>query len=155
MILTTHALTGAVIGKNINNIWLVIILSIVIHFIMDAFRHGEYVEVFDGKVTIWNSAWKTILDLIVGFSIILFFIKFQNLDAIEIRYMVIGALSSVFPDFITLLYWKFRWPFLGKYYAFHTWFHKYPRHALERQWNMRNAVNDMVISTLAIILLFL
>ncbi len=44
MILATHALTGAVIGKNIDSIPLIILASLAIHYAMDGFRHGEYFD---------------------------------------------------------------------------------------------------------------
>ncbi len=44
MILTTHTLTGAVVGKCVNNTWLIMILSVILHFILDTFRHGEYLN---------------------------------------------------------------------------------------------------------------
>jgi hypothetical protein len=154
MILTTHALTGAVIGKNIESPWLVIALSIVVHFTMDHFRHGEYVEVFSKNTSIKNSGWKVLLDIGVGFFVILFFIFFKNYHSTQTVNIIIGALAATFPDFITFLYWKFRWKFLEKYRDFHSWIHKHPRHAPERQWTLRNARNDILISALAIAILF-
>ena len=91
MILTTHALTGAVIGKNIDNPWVIIVLSIVVHFIMDTFRHGEYVEVFNKDTSIKNSGWKVIMDIAVGFSVVLYlFFHFQKLDSHQMINIFIG-----------------------------------------------------------------
>lgn len=155
MILTTHALTGAVIGKYIKNPWLVVALAIIAHFIMDTFRHGEYVEVFSKNTSIKNSGWKVALDFLIGLIIVSVIIHLQPLAAWQIKNMYIGATASVLPDLVTALYWKFRWNFLKKYYEFHTWVHKYPRKSPERQWNLRNAANDIVISFIDIVLLFL
>jgi hypothetical protein len=155
MILATHALAGAVIGKNIQSPWIIIILSIVVHFIMDSFRHGEYVEVFSKNTSIKNSGWKVLLDATSGLIIISLIVFLKNLEMFEIRNIFIGALASTLPDFVTFLYWKLRWPSLEKYYSFHSWVHKYPRHTPERRWTLRNASNDILISVLAIIILFL
>lgn len=153
MILTTHVLAGAVIGKNIESSWIVVLLSVAIHFLMDSLRHGEYVETFNPNTSLKNSGWKVILDLAIGFSFIFVFLHYQTLGAGQINNTLLGAFSSALPDFITFLFWKFRWKFLEKYYAFHSWAHKYPRQAPERRWTLRNLANDIVISALAIILL--
>jgi hypothetical protein len=153
MILTTHALTGAVIGKNIENPWLIIILSIAVHFIIDSFRHGEYVEVFSKNTSIKNSGWKVILDLSAGIALICAIIAIQRPARITINNIILGVFFSLLPDFITFIFWKFRWKFLEKYYTFHSWVHKYQRHAPEREWTLRNAANDILISIIAIIFL--
>jgi hypothetical protein len=153
MILTTHALAGAVIGKNIENPWLIIILSIIVHFVMDTFRHGEYVEIFNKNTSIKNSGYKVAFDFIIGLFIVSFIAWGKSFEFEIIRNMSLGIFFSVLPDFITAIYWKSRWKFLEKYYAFHSLVHKYPRHAPERQWTFRNARNDIVISLLAIIIL--
>lgn len=155
MILTTHALTGAVIGKNVFNQWFIILLSIAVHFIMDAFRHGEYVEVFNKNTSIKNSGWKVLLDLTVGLFLIILITQLENTNSLTTKNIVLGGLFSILPDFITAIFWKFRWKFLERYYAFHSWLHKYPRYAPEREWNLRNSVNDFLISALAIIFLFI
>lgn len=155
MILTTHALTGAVIGKTLDNIPLIILFSIIIHFSMDHLRHGEYVEVFNEKTGLKKSGWKVALDIIIALSTIFFFIYSKNWETIKIKRILIGSFFSMFPDLITFLYWLLRTPLLEKYYKFHTWVHKYPRYAPERQWNLRNAFNDLLISLMAVALLFL
>ncbi len=157
MTLTTHALTGALIGKYISNPYLVIIFSLFAHFTMDHLRHGEYVEVFSKNTSLKNSGWKVLLDFSIGLTIIAILIRFNlnNLTSSEIFNILLGAFFSILPDFITSLYWKFRWNFLKKYYTFHSWVHHYPRYAPERQWTLRNALNDITISVLATILFLL
>ena len=156
MILTTHALTGAVIGKNIDNPWIIIILSLTIHFIMDSFRHGEY---FDSRTaTIKDTAWKIILDLFFSGAIILSFLFFSKPDFIITRNILLGSFFSIFPDFLTVLFWKFKWNILGKIKDFHAFCHRYsrfPAFSYERQWTLRNAANDILFSLLAIVFIFL
>jgi hypothetical protein len=157
MILATHALTGAVIGKNINSPWLIIILSLAIHYFMDSFRHGEY---FDDRIAnIKNTWWKVAIDLLIGLSIIGLVIYFQKPDFAIIRNMLIGSFFSLFPDFLSVLYYlKKDNIILSKIKSFHSWVHhysKFPKHSKERQWNFRNALNDIIISVVAIFLLLL
>lgn len=155
MILTTHALVGAAIGEKISNLWLIIALSLSIHFILDSFRHGEYVESFSNKTTFKNTWWKIALDFFLGAIIIFSFIYFKDITQEKIFNILLGSLTSMFPDLLTLLYWKFKLPILKKAYAFHTWVHRYPRNAPERIWNLRNSLNDILFSLAAIIILFI
>lgn len=155
MILTTHALVGAVIGEKISNPWIIIALSLPLHYILDTFRHGEYVEMFDSKVAFKNTWWKIALDFFLGAIIILLFIYFKNITQEKIFNILLGSFASMFPDLLTLLYWKFKLPILKKAYAFHTWVHRYPRNTPERIWNLRNSLNDFLFSLIAITLLIL
>lgn len=156
MILATHALTGAVIGKNIENPLLIVILSLIIHFIMDSFRHGEY---FDSRIaTIKDTWWKVALDLCAGLFFIFFVIYFQKFNLEKATNILLGAFFSMLPDLLTVLYWKFHTPFLGRIRKFHSLCHRYnrfPQYSPERLWTLRNSANDMAISLSAIILLFL
>ncbi|MDQ1284428.1 MAG: hypothetical protein QG620_776 [Patescibacteria group bacterium] len=156
MILATHALTGAVIGKNITNVPLIILTSLSIHFLMDSFRHGEY---FDSRVAkIKNTWWKVALDLLIGLSLIILLVYFKTPSPIETERMFIGAFFSLLPDSLTLMYWAFRENILlAKIKSFHSWAHHYsrfPKYSPERQWNLRNASNDIFISAFAILILF-
>jgi hypothetical protein len=155
MILATHALVGAVIGKNITNPWEIIAVSIVVHFLIDHLKHGEYVEVFSKNTSVKNSGWKVFLDLSVGLSVVFAIIQLKDFDSSTSKNILVGVTSSILPDFITSLYWKFRWNFLGAYYAFHSWVHKFPRYSPERLWTFRNARNDIIISLLAIAFLLI
>lgn len=151
MILATHALTGAVIGKNIESPWLVIILSLALHYILDNFRHGEYLN-RDSK---WKDFWKVSIDLLAGAVIIYSIVTFQNVPVSARINILIGSFFSVLPDFFTLAYWKLGIKFLRPLYEFHFWVHRYPLFAKEREWNLRNAVNDAIISAIAVILLII
>lgn len=157
MILTTHALTGAVIGKNIENPWLVIVLSLLVHYSMDAFRHGEY---FDDRTAIVKDTWRKVaLDLLIGFSMIFLTVYPQNPGIPIARNIIIGVFFSIIPDFMTLMHWAFKQnKILAKIKAFHSWVHRYskfPKHSEERRWTFQNAFNDILISTAAILLLII
>ena len=152
MILATHALIGAALGKNISNPWIVAIIAVPLHFIMDHFRHGEYLNRNSKLRHTW---WKTALDLFLGLAIIIAYIFFYHPEPQIIRNILIGAFFLMMPDLLTVFYWEFHWPFLKKIHDFHTWCHRYPPFSKERQWNFRNARNDIIFSVIAIILLVL
>ena len=150
MILTTHALIGAALGKNISNPWLVAIIAIPLHFVMDHFRHGEYLNRNSKLRHTW---WKTALDLFLGLAIIIAYIFFYHPEPQIIRNILIGAFFSMLPDLLTVFYWEFHWPVLEKIHRFHAWCHRYPPFSKERQWNLRNSRNDIIFSVIAIIIL--
>lgn len=152
MILTTHALIGAALGKYISNPWIITAVALPIHYILDVFRHGEYLgqqsktkEVL-GKVT---------LDILAGLSIITLYAIFFHPSIQVTKTIFLGAFISMFPDLITFLHWKLHVPYLGKIYQFHQWVHRFPRGSKERIWNLRNATNDILFSIIAIVILFL
>ncbi|MFA6382806.1 MAG: hypothetical protein WCX17_00070 [Parcubacteria group bacterium] len=155
MILATHELVGAAIGAKIHSPWLIIIFSLAMHFVLDTFRHGEYVESFDSKVAFKNTWHKVALDFFIGIIVILIYLAIRKPNSFVMKDIFLGVFFSILPDFITFIYWKYRFAFLEKYYAFHSWCHKYPRNAPERAWNLRNAANDIIISLIAIIILFI
>ena len=152
MILTTHELVGATIGAKIHNPWLIIIFSLAMHFVLDTFRHGEYLN---QKSTLKETFWKVALDLSAGLIVVFLYIYFSNPSLTKIGHIFLGLFTSILPDSLTFLYWNFRLSVLKKIYAFHSWCHKYPPGTLERAWNFRNATNDILISLIAIIILFI
>ncbi len=152
MILTTHALVGAALGKNIRNPWILIPVSIIIHFILDTFRHGEYIETQDKKMTFANTWWKVGLDISSAIIFLSLFISFGKLDAVQIRNVLIGSFFSAFPDLLTVIFWKFKFKLLVPVYHLHSRIHKYAPGAGEREWNLRNAWNDIFFSLAAIVI---
>lgn len=155
MILATHALVGAAIGKNVSSPWLVVILSLIIHFILDGFRHGEYFDSRTAKVK--DTWWKVALDLYAGLVIIFGYLFSHQLSSSVIFNILLGAFVSMLPDSFTILYWRFRWKLLGKLYDFHQLAHRYsrfPKFGKERRWTLRNAWNDILFSIIAIFFLF-
>lgn len=153
MVLTTHALAGAVIGKYVDSPWIIIILSLIFHYLMDAIRHGEYVEKFDSKVAFKNTWLKVSLDFFLGLSIIFSVIYFNNLDKNTIRNIFLGSFFSVLPDGLTFIYWKFRWKVFEKLYKFHAWCHRLPRTSPEREWEFRNEIYEIILALIAIAIL--
>ena len=152
MILSTHALVGAAIGKYVSNPFLQILILIPLHYIMDIFRHGEYLN---KKSTFKDTTWKVTLDLFTAGTIILFAIFSRDFNYATSFAIITGAFISMFPDLLTVLYWKLNFKFLKKIYQFHQFVHKrFADGSPERVWTLRNAVNDIIFSLLAIFLLF-
>lgn len=153
MILATHALVGAAIGEKVSNPWLIIILSLITHFALDTFRHGDYVSK-DSRIK--DTIGKFIIfDFSIPLIIILFYIFLRHPNSDALRNMIIGILASILPDILTFINWIFKLDFLRSYYKFHSSLHKYPSSSPERAWTLRNARNDILISLIAIIFLFL
>jgi hypothetical protein len=156
MILATHALTGAVIGKNIHDPLIIIAASLAIHYIMDSFRHGEY---FDSRIaSVRDTAWKIILDLSIGGIFLLAYLLYARPDLGISKNILLGSFFSMLPDLLTVLYWKFHWKIIYPFVKLNEFSHRYgrfPKFAPERQWTLRNALNDIAISVTAIILIFL
>ncbi len=152
MILITHALVGAALGKQIGNPLIVAPLAIALHFCLDTFRHGEYLN---QQSTFKNTTWKVALDLFSGLIMVILYLKFSHSSIETIQNVFIGTFFSLLPDLTTVLYWKFHANFLKKIYAFHEWVHPYPKGDKRYNWNLRNNLNDIIFSLIAIsILLF-
>lgn len=153
MILTTHALVGAAAGKYIHNPLVLAIILIPLHYLLDVFRHGEYLN---KKSTFADTTWKVTLDLLGGGTTILTIAHFSHFDNRTVFWIICGAFISMFPDLLTVLYWKLHWKFLGNIYRFHQFVHRrFADGSKERQWNLRNARNDIIFSAIAILLLLL
>lgn len=152
MILTTHALIGAAIGKNISNLWLIPLITIPLHFLMDHLRHGDYLS---KKSKFRNTWWKIALDFVSGFLIVFGLIRFQHMNQQLALQILVGMFSSMLPDLLTAINREFNCFILNKIHDFHAWCHKYPSLSQERIWNLRNAANDIILSVLAIAILFL
>jgi len=157
MILSTHALVGAALGSKIGNPWILIPTVLFIHYLIDGFRHGEY---FDSrKASIKDTWWKVALDLGGGLLIIFGFLLLKKFGLSSGKNILLGAFFSMLPDLFTLLFWKFKNnKLLEKIKTIHSLAHHYdknPQFSPERQWTLRNYLNDFLISVLAIIILFL
>lgn len=150
MILTTHALIGAAIGKHVENTWLVIALAFVTHFFFDSFRHGEYIQ----NLKTWQDWRKVIIDHIVGFSVITLSIFITQPEEKVIINILLGTFFAMLPDLFIVLYEKLNFRFLGIFVKFGAWTHSYPPGSPETLWTVRNAVNDILFSLIATFLLF-
>jgi hypothetical protein len=151
MILSTHALVGAALGKNLENPWLIVVLGLIIHFALDSFRHGEYI---DHREKLKNLGRNVTLDMFVGGSIIFSILFFQDWNLLTMRNIFLGILFCMLPDFLTLMHYRFySSKILRKIYRFHQRVHPYPHPSEQTQWNFKNAKNDILFSLIAILFL--
>lgn len=152
MTIVTHALVGAVIGKSIDNPYLIAVVSLTSHFALDTLRHGEYISLKSNIKDIWKPLTDIFIGSLVVFLMSYFFVSSQH----QLKNVLIGCIFSVLPDSITFLYWKLNCKFLKKIIDFHNWVHRYPRFSPEREWSLKNMRNDILISTIMIaVFLFL
>jgi len=149
MTIVTHALAGAVIGKNINDPYLTAGIALTSHFLLDTIRHGEYISL---KSSI-KDVWKPLLDIFIGFSAVFIIFYFFPPTDLQLKNIVIGCIFSILPDSITFFYWKLNFKFLKKIIDFHNWVHRYPRFSPERNWTFKNLKNDILVSLIAIIII--
>lgn len=152
MILVTHALIGAAIGKTFTNPFKIVALSLISHYAFDHLRHGEYL---DKSKTFRKNYWRVSLDLLAAFVIVFFYLYSHQEDTAMNYRIFLGVFFSMFPDLVTLLYGITKNKFLGKIYAFHGWIHKYPEFSPQREWNLRNGINDFALSLIALAIIFL
>lgn len=152
MILSTHALVGATLGKEIDNPFILIPAAIVVHFFLDTFRHGEYLDRNSTFKQVW---WKAAVDIALAICVIALFIHIHRFNALRIKSILFGVFFSLFPDLLTLIYWKTNSRLLERLSRFHNRIHKYPRFSKEREWTFRNGLNDILISAASIAILFI
>lgn len=150
MILTTHAITGAVIGKYSHNLIIIATVSVIIHCAMDILKHGDY---YEEKRTFFQGFIKELIDLSIAAILFLIIIYFDKPTKTEVYYMLWGAGWSLLPDFTTVLYDKLNFKFLKPVYKLNRWVHDLFYSDADRVWNLKNLTNDFIISGISIIIL--
>ncbi len=120
MILATHAVVGAAIGRLIPNPLVAFLVGFVSHFAIDAIPHWQYRlasmvhrngpmedDMVINRKFIWDLA-RTGLDFAAGMVLsILLFQGTNNLSHISIP-LVAGAVGGVLPDALQFAYFKIR-----------------------------------------------
>lgn len=150
MILSTHALIGAAIGRHIESLWLVIAIAFSTHFFFDSFRHGEYTASLETKRD-WT---KVFIDIAFGMSIVLFSLSWTGVSEKVIFNTLLGSFFAALPDLFIVLHQKFNLRLLKIFVDLNAWAHPYPPSSPETLWTLRNAVNGIIFSSIAIFLLF-
>lgn len=145
MILLVHMLLGAVIGSEINNVFVAIILAFLSHYFLDLFPHIEYnIENIDKNQ--WQKSLPDILRVVLDFciGIILIFI-FSNPIQQVIIYTC--ALFSILPDGLTVLEYFFP----NKILKFHSYIHREKAHFLKNKkvstfWRLATQIVVIILS---------
>ena len=148
MILTTHILTGAVLGANVQNPYAVAGLAIAVHFALDLLPHGDYLNKKSG----FRDFWKVALDLAIGLGTVyaLFFLR-DPASTANLENIAIGIFFSLLPDGTTFLYWKMGVKFLKPIKKFHEKLHYYPEFSPGSKFLLRNNFWDIFISLISLI----
>ena len=153
MILTTHILSGAVLGANVQNPYAVAGLAVAMHFALDLLPHGDYLD----KKSKLREFWKVALDLAIGLGTVAAILFFRGeTSTANLQNITIGIFFSLLPDGTTLLYWKMGVKFLKPIYVFHQKLHRAPDFSPKRQFRLKNNFFDILISLISLIsLIFL
>lgn len=151
MIFTTHILSGAALGANVQNSWAVAILSIVLHFLLDTLPHGDY---FNKKSSL-REFWKAIVDIAISLTLVIGMINCcrQIGDANALRNIFIGIFFSLLPDGTTFMYCHLGMNFLKPVKDFHEKLHFYKNGAPQRQFSLKNNLLDILVSLVSLIFL--
>lgn len=131
MILLPHIITGAAIGAKTQNLGLIIILGILIHFILDRIPHWDYsIKGIEGfRVTknfrkLIANMIKIGIDGLIGLLVV-FLVLWQKdlLNPDYLLFTVISILLSTLPDILTFLSLITSNKFLDKIAEFHESVH--------------------------------
>ncbi|MDO8443129.1 MAG: hypothetical protein Q7S81_02655 [bacterium] len=99
MILSIHAIVGAVLASNSNSIGQAIILGLVSHYFLDSIPHVEYtiknIQKGDLKTAIKEFV-NISIDLIVSLAILLYLIQNKNFD--QTILILTGSFFALLPD---------------------------------------------------------
>jgi len=149
MILTTHILVGAVLGREIKNPYEIAGLAVAVHFALDLLPHGDYLN---KKSSLWEF-WKVALDLAIGLGIVyaIFFVQDFNSTA-NLKNIAIGIFFSLLPDGTTLLY-MMGIKFLKPIKKLHEKLHLYPDSSPKSQFRLKNNLWDILISLISLFFL--
>lgn len=127
MIFTPHIIIGAAIGTKTQNLGLIIILGIAIHFILDKIPHWDYpisenLRNFQKTKKIKYLIppfLKASIDVLSGLLIVFLIIQQKNLFDI-LPFIILGIIFSLLPDIINSFIFVFaKDAFFEKYFSFH------------------------------------
>lgn len=151
MLFTAHVLVGAVIGKYIGSIWLVIILAFISHYILDIIPHRSMKTPFICREHGINAIptrefFLKCIEPFLGLILIFYII---SLHKSLILPMIVGAFFAWFPDALCYFSWK--------YYL--TKFDKFLPRPGGKLYNVSStffvgALTQVIVLILALVLLF-
>lgn len=116
MITVIHLLVGAVIGKYIKTIWLIIILALLSHYILDFIPHSSpravkgYLEGGISGADTKDLILKSIMPLL-GIFLLVYLIFLNKELAVP---MIIGAFFAWFPDLLVFIGCQFHLEWIDK-----------------------------------------
>lgn len=120
MFLTIHATVGAIIGEQVNNVWLAYILGFFSHLLLDLIPHGDKPPAKlkkDSKQWLHFVLKMSVIDGIVMIITLLLF--FQNNLFSNTLSVLFGVAGAITPDICFGLYLFTATPWLKKIYLLH------------------------------------
>jgi len=126
MILSSHMAMGAVIGAKFNNPWLIVVLGVIFHYVLDIIPHDEY-DIEDMKAGKVNrgfllSSFKVLIDLSVGLGVGIYIYSVSGASFLNI---ILAMFFSLLPDLFTLVSFFYKSKFLTGLNKFHQFLHFY------------------------------
>lgn len=154
MILSAHIITGAAVGGNFSNPWLVVLLSVVCHHLADLLPHWDYKI---KEIPLRKSFLKISADILIGFilvagTLIIFHSRelpknFSSLFSGAYLNLILGIFFSLLPDGLLLLSWIFPKKPLTFYASLHSKLHT------SLKLNSKQGIAPLLIYITAVILL--
>lgn len=108
MVLTTHLLVGAAIGLKFRNIFLIAILCLISHYLMDALVHFDYMIIKKFKREGIKSSSKELIKILIDFSLGIILILYFCGGKPYPHFILFGMLMTTLPDGLMLGYYIFR-----------------------------------------------
>lgn len=144
MVLSPHLIAGAALGAKFQNPYLMPMVAIALHHLMDRLPHYDYkIMPFSASSTI-----KISLDILAGILTIAFIYLFFN-PAADLTSIINGVFFSALPDGILLLSLIFpKNNLLQKYQKFHGLFHYDP--IKTHKFRLSGIYVQVIISVIAI-----
>lgn len=157
MILSLHAITGAVIGSSVENPLESSILALISHYFIDFLPHFDY-KIENIQKGDWKSAspefLKIAADLIISGAIVTFVIYKNPANILSI---LLATFFSLFPDGLMLVHFIFskKSPelFISKFLAKHYEFH-YKMHSSVRSVTAISVIAQSLLIIFLIVMVF-
>jgi len=163
MILSPHIIVGAVIGAKTQNLGLIILLGVLIHFIMDWIPHYDYkvlkyIEKFKktkNLKSIFPLLIKLFFDSMSGFLIVIILVLYKDIFYLW-PFILFGIFFSIFPDIIlgfSLLFSSKK--ILKKYFAFHKKYLHFSKKKEEGKITFLGLITQIIVIIVSVFLIYL
>lgn len=138
MILLFHIFIGAVIAAKIKFLPLVIVFALLSHYFLDFLPHNEY-SIDNVRQKNWKKAKLDFLKIFLDLAIGILFVSFiQYITGINYYVLFVGAIASIFPDFLTMLNFIFPKNIILKYHIYsHRKIHIFSKYSLKPSQNYK------------------
>ena len=161
MILTPHILVGAVIGAKTQNLGLIVVLGLIIHFIMDWIPHWDYINsgIKDFSKTknfkaLFLDFIKIAIDGLLGLLIVFLVLGQEKvLNPKYFLFILAGIIISLLPDISLGSAWYFGGESAEKYTNLHYKFLHYNKKEKEGKITFWGIMTQILIIIVCVFLL--